>query len=200
MRATSPARGAGAIQSTAAENVGAMFSARRYVFGIKGILFPLIVRAIQPIASIVASALCTARKTDPMHALNKGSTSSILALVGFAVAVYYMQGRWWLLGCSICGIITSFFRPLTGTTRNALSSVRSVAKASLPVGNNIISSLAVGMETLIVPVIVISFRSAELLLWVRTRRWRDLRPRRASTEQYCDHGTTFLWLTSGNGH
>ncbi|QNI34400.1 sodium-translocating pyrophosphatase [Alloacidobacterium dinghuense] len=156
-------RGADIFESTAAENVGAMIlgAALYPVFGIKGILFPLIVQAINLIASIIGVSIVHSKEDeDPMHALNRGYyVTSILALVGFAVAVYYMlQGRWWLLGCGICGIITSFLfvRITEYYTETRFRPVQSIAKASLTgPATNIISGIAVGMETPAVPVIVI---------------------------------------------
>ncbi|HVG26436.1 MAG TPA: sodium/proton-translocating pyrophosphatase, partial [Acidobacteriaceae bacterium] len=68
-------RGADIFESTAAETVGAMIlgAALFPVFGIKGILFPLIVHAINLIASIVGVAVVRAKETDdPMRALNRG--------------------------------------------------------------------------------------------------------------------------------
>ncbi len=162
-------RGADIFESTAAENVGAMIlgSALYPVFGIKGILFPLIVQAINLIASMIGVAIVRSKETeDPMHALNRGYyVTSLLALAGFAVAVYYMLGaRWWLLGCGICGIVTSFLfvRITEYYTETRFRPVRSIAQASLTgPATNIISGLAIGMETPALPVIVIS---AALLL------------------------------------
>jgi K(+)-stimulated pyrophosphate-energized sodium pump len=156
-------RGADIFESTAAENVGAMIlgAALYPVFGIKGILFPLIVQAINLVASIIGVSVVHSKEDeDPMHALNKGYyVTSFLALVGFAAAVYYMlQGRWWLLGCGIVGIITSFLfvRITEYYTETRFRPVQSIAKASLTgPATNIISGLAVGMETPAVPVIVI---------------------------------------------
>src|ERR1700760_348269 len=68
-------RGADIFESTAAENVGAMIlgAALYPVFGIKGILFPLIVHAINLISSIVGVAIVKTTDTeDPMAALNRG--------------------------------------------------------------------------------------------------------------------------------
>jgi K(+)-stimulated pyrophosphate-energized sodium pump len=162
-------RGADIFESTAAENVGAMIlgAALYPVFGLKGILFPLIVQAINLVASIVGVSVVHSREDeDPMHALNKGYyVTSLLALVGFAVAIYFMLGaRWWLLGSGICGIVTSFLfvRITEYYTETRFKPVQSIAQASTTgPATNIIQGLAVGMETPALPVIVIS---AALLL------------------------------------
>src|SRR5580658_10470793 len=166
-------RGADIFESTAAENVGAMIlgAALYPVFGVKGILFPLIVLAINLIASVVGVFVVnTTEEEDPMHALNRGFyVTSGLALLGFAGAVYLMlngpQVQWlWLLGCGVIGLITSFlFVWITEYyTESIYRPVQSIAEASLTgPATNIISGLAVGMETPAMPVIVIS---AALLL------------------------------------
>jgi K(+)-stimulated pyrophosphate-energized sodium pump len=162
-------RGADIFESTAAENVGAMIlgAALYPVFGIKGILFPLVVQAINLVASIVGVSVVHAKETeDPMHALNRGYyVTSLLALVGFAFAVKYMlSGHWWLLASGVCGIATSFlFVWITEYyTETRFRPVRSIADASdTGPATNIISGIAVGMETPALPVIVIG---AALLL------------------------------------
>ena len=166
-------RGADLFESTAAENVGAMIlgAALFPVFGVKGILFPLIVHAINLIASMAGVAVVTCREDeDPMHALNKGFyLTSALALAGFAVAAYFMLNgpgvQWlWLLGCGVIGLVTAFlFVWITEYyTESRYRPVMSIAEASTTgPATNIISGLAVGMETPAVPVIVIS---AALLL------------------------------------
>ncbi|HEX3968686.1 MAG TPA: sodium-translocating pyrophosphatase [Edaphobacter sp.] len=166
-------RGADIFESTAAENVGAMIlgAALFPVFGVKGILFPLIVLAINLIASIVGVfVVSTKEDEDPMHALNKGFyVTSALALAGFAAAVYGMLNGpqvqpLWLLGCGVIGLITSFlFVWITEYyTESRYRPVQSIASASLTgPATNIISGLAVGMETPAMPVIAIS---AALLL------------------------------------
>jgi K(+)-stimulated pyrophosphate-energized sodium pump len=166
-------RGADIFESTAAENVGAMIlgAALFPVFGVKGILFPLIVLAINLIASLVGVfVVSTKEDEDPMHALNKGFyVTSALALAGFAAAVYTMLNGpqvqpLWLLGCGVIGLITSFlFVWITEYyTESRYRPVQSIAEASLTgPATNIISGLAVGMETPAMPVIAIS---AALLL------------------------------------
>jgi len=166
-------RGADIFESTAAENVGAMIlgAALFPVFGVKGILFPLIVLAINLIASIVGVfVVSTTEDKDPMDALNKGFyVTSALALAGFACAVYTMLNGplvrpMWLLGCGVIGLITSFlFVWITEYyTESRYRPVQSIASASLTgPATNIISGLAVGMETPAMPVVAIS---AALLL------------------------------------
>jgi len=166
-------RGADIFESTAAENVGAMvLGAALYpVFGIKGILFPLIVHAINLIASIAGVFVVkSTEQEDPMHALNRGFyLTSVLALLGFAGAVYAMLNGpgvqpMWFLGCGIVGLATSFlFVWITEYyTESVYRPVKSIAQASLTgPATNIISGLAVGMETPALPVVVIS---AALLL------------------------------------
>ncbi len=162
-------RGADIFESTAAESVGAMIlgAALYPVFGMRGVLFPLIVHAINLIASTVGVMVVRSREDEePMHALNRGYyITTVLAMLGFAGAVYTMLGaRWWLFGCGIIGMLTSFLfvRITEYYTESRYRPVQSIARASLTgPATNIISGLAVGMETPAMPVLVIS---AALLL------------------------------------
>jgi K(+)-stimulated pyrophosphate-energized sodium pump len=157
-------RGADLFESSAAESVGAMIlgAALFPVFGIKGILFPLIVHAINIVSSIIGVSVVHSKETDdPMHALNRGFyVTSFLALVGFAAGVHFLlQDRWWLLAAGVVGILTSFaFVTITEYyTETRFRPVQSIAKAcNTGPATNIITGLAVGMETPALPVIVIS--------------------------------------------
>src|ERR1700756_3729001 len=130
-------RGADIFESTAAENIGAMILGVGLFsyFGLNGILFPLVARALGIIASIVGVSLVrSGENEDPMHALNRGYyITTLLALVGFAAAIYFMLGaRWYLLGSGICGIATSFLfvRITEYYTETRYRPVQSIAAAS----------------------------------------------------------------------
>src|SRR6188474_3675704 len=115
-------RGADLFESTAAENVGAMILgiALFPVFGMGGILFPLLARAFGLVATIVGVFTVSCKEDeDPMNGLNRGYlVTSVLAMGGFAAAVYLLlrpragstvevhQG--YLLGAGVIGILTAY--------------------------------------------------------------------------------------------
>ncbi len=166
-------RGADLFESTAAENVGAMILgiALFPVFGMGGILFPLLARAFGLIATIVGVFTVKCREDeDPMSALNRGYlVTTVLAMGGFATAVYLLlrpvagtgayvhQG--YLLGAGVIGILAAYaFVWITQYyTEYKYRPVRSIAEASRTgPATNIISGLAVGFECTGAPVVVIS--------------------------------------------
>src|SRR5580693_3443437 len=166
-------RGADIFESTAAETVGAMIlgAALYPVFGIKGILFPLIVHAINLVASTIGVAFVRSSETeDPMNALNRGFyVTAAIALAGFGVIVWKMLNGpgvepGWLFACGVIGLATAFlFVWITEYyTESRYRPVQLIAESSLTgPATNIISGLAVGMETPALPVVVIG---ASLLL------------------------------------
>ena len=166
-------RGADLFESTAAENVGAMILgiALYPVFGIGGILFPLLARAFGLIATIVGVFTVRCREDeDPMRALNRGYiVTTVIAMLGFAAAVYMLlrpvstsigavhQG--YLLAAGIIGILTAFAFVLITQyyTEYRYRPVREIAEASRTgPATNIISGLGVAFECTGLPVLTVS--------------------------------------------
>jgi K(+)-stimulated pyrophosphate-energized sodium pump len=166
-------RGADLFESTAAENVGAMILgiALYPVFGLGGILFPLLARAFGLIATIVGVYSVKVREDeDPMSGLNRGYlVTTVIAMLGFAVAVHMLlrpvagvsaeAHPGFLLLAGIVGILTAYaFVWITQYyTEYKYRPVQSIAEASRTgPATNIISGLAVAFECTGLPVIVIS--------------------------------------------
>jgi len=157
-------RGADLFESTAAENVGAMIlgAALFPVFGIKGILFPLVARAFGLIASIIGVLVVKTREDrDPMQALNRGYyVTTLFALIGFYIAVaLLLKSNMMLFAAGVVGIVTSFlFVYITQYyTEYKYRPVQSIAKACLTgPATTIISGFAIGLECVAAPVLVIS--------------------------------------------
>jgi K(+)-stimulated pyrophosphate-energized sodium pump len=156
-------RGADLFESTAAENIGAMILAAALypALGIKGILFPLVVRALGLLGSIVGVfAVGGSEESDPMHSLNRGFYVAVaLATAGFGAAVYLLlDGNWNFFFAGLLGIATSilFVFITQYYTETKYRPVQDIAKACLTgAATNIISGFAVGLECVAAPVLVI---------------------------------------------
>ena len=158
-------RGADLFESTAAENIGAMILgvALFPVFGLKGVLFPLVVRAFGLIASIIGIMFTKLRNEneDPMSALNRGYyfTSFLAAIAFYAAVKWLLKGNMWFFGAGLVGIATSILIVLitVNYTDHKYKPVQDIAKASQTGhATNIITGFAVGMEATALPVIVLS--------------------------------------------
>ena len=167
-------RGADLFESTAAENIGAMVLgvALFGVFGIAGIIFPLVARGFGVLASVVGVYVVRAREEEsPMAALNRGYlVTTILAAILFGVAAWAMLQppasssadpwtwvRYWL--CGIAGMITAFLYVWITQyyTEAKYRPVKEIARASeTGPATNIISGFSVGLEATWLPVIVVS--------------------------------------------
>ncbi|MGH7809124.1 MAG: sodium-translocating pyrophosphatase, partial [Candidatus Binatia bacterium] len=168
-------RGADLFESTAAENIGAMILGVGLYpyFGLKGILFPLVARALGLIASIVGIMVVKCKENeDPMSALNRGySVTSVLAIIAFFVTSQSLltvdpgkypeaTSAWfYFFLCGVIGILMAqaFVYLTQYYTESRYRPVKSIAEASQTgPATNIIAGVAVGLECTAIPVVVIS--------------------------------------------
>jgi len=158
-------RGADLFESTAAENIGAMILgiALFPIFGVNGIIFPLVARALGLIASMIGIFSVNAKENeDPMKALNRGYyLTTFLAIVGLFFATYYLLHAHWLylFLAGVVGVATSqvFVHLTQYYTEYKYRPVKEIAEASQTgPATNIITGFAVGLEAAALPVVVIS--------------------------------------------
>ena len=163
-------RGADLFESTAAENIGAMILGVGLYpyFGLKGILFPLVVRAFGLLASIAGIMVVrTPEDGDPMHALNRGYyLTTVLAALGFGIGCYWLLSTpqapdaWWHFWlCGVIGLLAAvaFVFITQYYTEYKYRPVKSIAIASQTgPATNIIAGFSVALECTAVPVVVIA--------------------------------------------
>lgn len=167
-------RGADLFESTAAENIGAMIlGVSLYpVFGIKGILFPLVARALGIVASIVGIFFIKVKNNDeePINILKKGYfITTILVVISLAIVIKNMLGGtlpngreinyYLLMVCGATGILLSYaFVYITDYyTSFRYRPVKEIAKScETGAATNIITGISMGMESTVLPVLIIS--------------------------------------------
>ena len=163
-------RGADLFESTAAENIGAMILgvALYPYFGLRGILFPLVVRAFGLLGSMAGVMVVrTDEDGDPMQALNRGYyLTTVLTALGFGIGCYWLlnspqapQAWWHFWLCGLIGLAAAmaFVYITQYYTEYKYRPVRSIVTASQTgAATNIITGFAVGLECTALPVVVIS--------------------------------------------
>lgn len=161
-------RGSDLFESISAESIGAMvLSAALFpVFGIKGVLFPLVLHALGLVASIVGVHVVRVRRGEtPMRALTRGFwVTAVLSGVGLFFATRKLLESpgvetLWLFGAGLVGMLTAvaFVYITDYYTGKQYRPVRSIARASQTGhGTNVIAGMAVGFESVALPVITVS--------------------------------------------
>ncbi|HOT94410.1 MAG TPA: sodium-translocating pyrophosphatase [Methanoregulaceae archaeon] len=149
-------RGADLFESTVAENIGAMILgvALYSVFGVNGVLFPLVAGSLGLIATIIGILTVTessGNSGNPMDALNRGYyVTALLSAVFLYFAIEWLLGNIWFFYAAVIGLVLSvIFLYLTlYYTDSRYRPVRNMAKASVTgSATNIISGISVGFET-----------------------------------------------------
>ncbi|MBI4090364.1 MAG: sodium-translocating pyrophosphatase [Candidatus Kerfeldbacteria bacterium] len=158
-------RGADIFESTAAESIGAMILgvALYPVFGVAGIIVPLVIHAFGLIASVIGVMSVKAKPNeDPMKALNRGyyvTLALALAIMFFVTQYSFGNDFRWFFGAGVVGLaMNTVFVWLTQYyTDHKYRPVREIARGSeTGPATNIIAGLAVGFENTALPVVAIA--------------------------------------------
>jgi len=152
--------GADLFETYAVTLIAAMILAATTELGVAAIEFPLLVGAIAIIASIIGSFfLKLGKNNNIMGALYKPLIATgILAAIGFYFATKYTFNDLNLFWACLVGLgLTLFINIITEYyTSTKYSPVKKIAKASeTGAGTNLITGLAVGLQSTVVPVILI---------------------------------------------
>jgi K(+)-stimulated pyrophosphate-energized sodium pump len=160
-------RGADLFESTVAENIGAMILGIllwRATGNSHFILFPLVLRSFGIVSSAVGVLTAQMRSSgeNPMSALNRGFyLTTALNVVFLAFTAYAMFGPAWqwffLAGLIGIGNAVAFLFITQYYTEGGYRPVNTIVEASRTgTATNIISGLAISLETTAAPVVAIS--------------------------------------------
>ena len=155
-------RGADLFESITAENIGAMILGVAFmpVFGIYGIIFPLLARTVGIYATMIGSFFVSTKEgNNPMRALWKGlAVTAVVAGIAFYPLVMNTLGSINYYYISLIGIVSSLLIAIITEyyTSKHYRPVRNISRSShTGAATNIITGFAIALEAAALPVVVI---------------------------------------------
>jgi len=128
---------------------------------VKWIVFPLIVRGIGVLSSIIGTAFVKSRNNEnPLHTINRGFyTSAAISVVLFAVLAQFYMHEWRAFGSVVIGVILAIvIDHVTGYfTDGAYNPVKKIAEQTKSgAATTILSGLSTGLESSVWSALVIA--------------------------------------------